>query len=189
MRVCIFLKKVVVMKALFLAVLFVLSISGGAFADWNQGFQQASTEFYNNQPVGDFNEIKIWLLSDSASKFQSPAFTDFTTTGWSNYGSSSYYADAVKSLGSDSLTYFNLNFTGNSAQGAHFLSQTLLNSTVIQRQEMTYTPNSGWSYPGVDEKTWNGLAQHAVAPEPVSCVLFLLGGGSLAILRYRRKKP
>ena len=169
------------MKTLFLAVLFVLSISGGAFADWNQGFNQSAGESYNNHPVGNFNEIKVWLLSDSVSKFQSPAFTDFTTTGWNNYGSSSYYADAVKSSGSDNSTYFNLNFTGNPADNAHFLSQTLLNSTVIQRQDITYTPNSGWSVPEVDEKTWNGLVQHVVAPEPVSCVLFLLGGAGLAL--------
>jgi len=176
------------MKKLFLLVLFVLAGSGGAFADWNQGFQQSSGEFYNGLPVGNFNEIKIWLLNDSASKFQSPAFTDFSEKGWSNYSASNYYADALKSSGQDSFTYFTLNFTGNSADGAHFLSETLLNSNVIQKQEMTYTPNSGWSYPEVDTKTWNSLVQHTVAPEPVSCVLFLLGGGSLALVRSRRKK-
>ena len=169
------------MKKLILTVLFVLGISGGAFADWNQQFNQSSGELYNGQAVGNFNEIKIWLLSDSANKFQSPAFTDFSEKGWSNYSTSNYYADAVKSLSSDSSTYFNLNFTGNQNNGMHFLSETLLNSTVIQKQEMTYTPNSGWSYPGVSAATWNSL-------EPVSCVLFLLGGGSLAILRSRQKK-
>ena len=176
------------MKTLFLAVLFVLSISGGAFADWNQQFNQSASELYNGQAVGNFNEIKFWMLNDSATKFQSPAVTDFSPTGWSNYGSSNYYADAVKSLGSDSSTYFNLNFTGNSAANAHFLSQTLLDSTVIQRQDITYTAQSGWSTPEVDAKTWNSLAtQRVVAPEPVSCVLFLLGGGSLALLKKLKR--
>lgn len=45
------------------------------------------------------------------------------------------------------------------------------------------------SNPYIDNITINGLARCTVNPEPVSSVLFLLGGGALAIAgRFRRKK-
>ncbi len=170
----------------------ILGIAGTASADttWNQLFQQSSTETYQGAPVGTFDQIDIFW--QSGDKFSAPAFTGFTVAGWTNTNISSTEAYGA---GPDSnFLQFYLNFNNvTPPAGAVFLTQTSLDGQVVQRQTLTYSALNGWTWPQFegDNKAWTdaGGTGPLAVPEPVSTVLFLLGGATLAVRRvYKSKK-
>ncbi len=177
----------------FIAIIFVgvLLASFGsnlAFADWSQSFMQSSTETYFGVPVGTFDRMGIWW--ESGDKFASPAFTNFSDAGWNNVNVSDTYAYAIGSS-SNNLT-FNISFLGLQSAGTKFYFMAALGDDIRQRQVAIYDGTNwnvpyGVSFPDVSPGDWKGPAS-VVTPEPISSVLFLLGGGVIAGFARLRKK-
>ena len=176
-----------------LAGLMFLGVVTPAFADWSQSFRQLSSEIYFGNEVGQFDQMGIWWIgSGNDSKFNTPAFSNFSLAGWSNVSISNKNAFA---LGTPSdLLDFNINFIGNKNNGTEFLFMAALNGQILQRQHVIFD-GTNWnadpwvSFPSVSADEWNSLGGGApITPEPVSSMLFLLGSGVMAVRKFRKSK-
>ena len=170
---------------LFALIVFSVCSYSMAFADWTQGFSQSQNEIYEGGNVGPFDKIMVWWKT--GEKFAGAgAFSNFSASGWGINNVSNEYAYASGPAGS-TYTLFDLSFSGLRSAGTEFWAAVLSDGVVKQRQVLNYTGRS-WTYPGVSESYWNSQGGPNIIPEPVSSLLFILGGGGVAVLKLRKKK-
>jgi hypothetical protein len=172
---------------LFAVVVFGFVLCGTAFADWSQQFNQSGTETYSGTPVGEFDRIGIWW--DGGDKFSTPAFNNFSDSAWNNYNVSDASAYAIGAVTTN--LNFNISFLGDQSAGTKFYFMAANGSDIRQRQYAEFDGSNwsvsyGTSFPEVSPENWKGGT--VVTPEPVSSALFLLGGATLVVYQYRRKK-
>ena len=170
---------------MFVAALTILA-SATAQADWSwSGYEDGN--WGGLQP---YDQIGVFVKS--GDQFSIPTFTGLSNS-FQNFAdantSTTAYAFGPTVTGNTSYT---LNFTG-SDNFSVLLYQVSLGSSVVGRGIWTFTSGGGVSgstgeYTDAQWVALGGKAPVAV-PEPVSTVLFLLGGATLAVRRvYKSKK-
>ena len=164
----------------------VLSSSDSRAADWSQRWQQSSTEVWNLQQVGPFDEMAVWATNGTGVVFQDPAFSGFSAAGWTAYNESGNIG--ARALSSMPFTYiqFDMNYATQFGL-ADFLYMCAYQGEVRQRQRITYDSHTGWNYPaftGTDAE-WHALGGGDPIPEPSTILLF---GPFLPLLFFKRKR-
>lgn len=166
--------------AFFVTLLFIIC-SSNAEADWSQRWEQSSTEIWNGQQVGPFDEMAVWTTVGSGMVFQNPAFSDFSTYGWTTYNELG--DTSARAFCATPLTYTQLEMNYATQFGvADFLYVCAYQGEVRQRQHITYNSQSGWSYPAFEETDaeWYALGGGNPIPEPLTVISF--GGCALLLL-------
>lgn len=167
--------KKITLISLSLLVFFVFSPCARADV-WSQLWQQSSSEIWNGQDVGPFDQIAVWATDGSGTGFVDPAFSDFSVSGWTVYnepGNTGAYA--ISSMPLD-FVRFEMNYVTQSSS-ADFLFMAAYQGEVRQRQHMTYASNTGWSYPAFtgSDTEWHALGGGDPIAVPEPSMLFILG--------------
>jgi hypothetical protein len=166
-----------------LLILFV-SVSKPAFAkNWSHDWSIAAEE--DGLGYGDslqkYNQVDIWY--ESGDSFDTAVFTNYTK-GWATTqdGLSSAY---LFGSATDATTYFTLNFYGKK-ESTQLLYMTALDNTVTGRWLAEITPDS-FTTRELSNCDWYkmGGGDPIVTPEPLSAVLFGVGGVGLYFTRRR----
>lgn len=185
------------MKKRFLFVFLAIWLSCTSFASvavasdnnsWNQKFNLA--------PLNEvFDQIGVWWVA--SSKFESPAFGNFSLPSWSNLNISNTNAYAYSPTATSGLTFdIFFNPYEDSGKKADFLVLSSLGQTVKSRNHLKHVQyDSGmwdWKITNVGEARWRDLGggdplHFDYAPEPASFLLFGLGAAALGIFKRKKK--
>lgn len=179
-------RKICSIPFLFLFI-FVVSLSDSEAADWSQRWQQSSTEIWNGQQVGPFDQMAVWATDGMGTVFGDPAFSDFSVPGWSTYNDLGDTSARAFSSIPFSYIQFDMNYATQFGV-ADFLYMCAYQGELRQRQHITYDPATGWSYPAFtgtnDEWHEMGGGDAIPVPEPSTFVLF---GSFLLYLPFIRR--
>jgi len=161
----------------FLSLVLLACSSSGSYAwEWSQRWQQSSTEVWNGQEVGPFDQMAIWATDGTAMIFSDPAFSGFSMSGWTTYNEASN--TSARAFSPTPFTYIQFDMNYATQFGfADFLYMCAYRGELRQRQHITYDPGSGWSYPaftGTDAE-WHAMGggDPIAVPEPPTCLLSL----------------
>lgn len=158
--------------------------SGSYAADWSQRWQQSSTEIWNGQEVGFFDQMGIWATEGTGMVFGDPAFSDFSASGWTVYNETG--DTGARAFSSAPFTYiqFDMNYATQFGV-ADFLYMCAYQGELRQRQHITYSPVTGWDYPaftGTDAE-WHAMGGGDPVPVPEPSMLAIFGS-FLTLLPY-----
>jgi len=138
---------------------------------WSQAFQENG--------VGNFDWMEIYWIS--GSKFDTPAFSNFSDTTWIlSYGNDAYAVATGDPLAD--LT-FNIGFVGASSDPLSFDFLAWNGNGLADAAHADWN-GSGWSITGCDPTGYNPPS--ASVPEPATALL--LGSGLLSLACAGRKK-
>lgn len=163
---------------IFAIVTLIVCMSNFALASWSWTLDATAP--------GQFDQMGVWWLANG--KFDDPAFSDFTVSGWWNYNFSNTNAYA---FGPPTVSmFFDGNFEGLPSAGTDFLVMASFEGSLLYQAQLTYD-GSDWTIADASE-TWYNLGggnpiDPATIPEPASMLLFGIGMLGFGIMRKRRK--
>ena len=159
-----------------LVALIMFSSSGLYAADWSQLWQQSSTEIWNGEEVGPFDQMAVWATDGTGMVFGDPALSDFSVSGWTVYNEPGN--TGARAFSSMPLNYvqFDMNYATQFGV-ADFLYMCAYQGELRQRQHITYGPGTGWSYPAFtgSDAEWYAMGGGDAIPVPEPSMLAVFG--------------
>ena len=174
------------MVCLLLAGLFCLGVYGNAFAAWTYSFDEEGSLSFTKGENG--------VNSDTFGEGETPWMHISINKSYFNYNT-----DTIPSVGSLNVMQ-HLSFGSDRKHHGFGISGATGYGSWDGENYKFSTPLSDWGWDNSLKGEWNfawvgfdnevsagGMGSLYATPEPISCVLFLLGGGSLAFSRFRKR--
>jgi len=164
---------------------------------WSAAFYEDGYSPYapGNGSKLSFNHIQMkWI---SGGKFEAPGLVSFSDAGWTSASDGEYVLASGPTHSGTNYLYYSFKFVGSSSSPSEFWYQIWNGTQVVATQHM-YWSGSGWSYPYVQNSTWNEgrldsipdppgpLTTTPPVPEPLTMASAFLAISGLGVYVRRR---